>query len=211
MDRSPGRITTLSALGLLGVAAALVSIVLIGDTFGYPGSAAYRLYENFNRAMAIFIALQTCAIVGFGFRYRGALGRVGRFALLLAILAWIGMVLGTAAEFWLYSDQPYGRDNARAAAFSLFSISSLLGGLALLALGFELLRSRTLPRVYGAIMILYLPLDIALWFAGGSIFLAPALTALALAIMTLKGEWVRPLGNRDLLDQAVRPGCWADY
>ena len=59
----------------LGAAAAVVSILLVGDTFGTPGSAAYRLYENFNRAMAIFIALQTFALVGFGLEYRGVLGR----------------------------------------------------------------------------------------------------------------------------------------
>ena len=28
-------------------------IIIVGDTFGLPGSASYRIYENFNRLMAI--------------------------------------------------------------------------------------------------------------------------------------------------------------
>ena len=196
MDRLPGRITILSILGSLGAVAAVVSIVFIGNTFGYPGTADYRIYENFNRAMALFLALQTAAIVGFGLQYRGTLGRIGQVAVVLAVVTWIGMALGTAAEFWLYSDLPYGQGNERDTAFVVFSISSLLGDLALLALGFELLFSRTLPRIFAVLMILYLPLDIILWFSGQSVFLASALVALAIAVMVLRGNKEQGAGNK---------------
>ncbi len=196
MSNFPGRVTILSALGLVGAFAAIASILLVGDTFGYPGSSEYRIYENFNRAMAIFISFQTCALLGFNFQYGGALRRVGRVALYLAIIAWIGMALGTAAEFWLYSDLPYGEANMRDVAFSVFSISTLLGGLALLVLGLDLLLSRALPRYFAVIIILYLAVDIVFWIMGQSIFLASALVSLSFGGMAL-----RAMGKSDVLSQ----------
>ena len=82
--------------GILGAAAAITSILLVGDIFGYLGSAAYLICEDFNRAIALFLVLQTAAIVDFGIQYRVALGRVGR--VILAVVSWLGMTLGTAAD-----------------------------------------------------------------------------------------------------------------
>jgi hypothetical protein len=199
MSNFPRRVTILSALGLVGAFAAIASILLVGDTFGFPGSPEYRIYENINRVMAIFIALQTCTLLGFYLQHDGALRRVGRVAFFLAVFAWIGMALGTAAEFWLYSDLPYAEANMRSVAFSVFSISSLLGGLALLILGLDLLLSRALPRYFAVILILYLAVDIVLWIMGQSIFLAPALVSLAFGGMALRGSG----GAGDLPREAV--------
>ena len=196
MVNSRNRVIALSAVGISGGISAIITIALVGDTFGFPGTVEYRVYETFNRAMGFFIALQTCALLGFHFQNSRALRKVGRAALYLAIIAWIGMALGTAAEFWLYSHLPYGEANIRSTAFSVFSISSLLGGLALLALGIDLFLSQVLPRYFSVILMLYLVIDFGLWIWGQSIFLAPALAALAfgdMALRCLRGSRVLPL------------------
>ena len=181
-------IQILSVVGLLGGLAATISIIIVGDTFGLPGSASYRIYENFNRLMAILIALETCAMIGFYFQQKDVFGNIERTALLIALIAWIGMAAGTVAEFWLYSDLPYGEDNLRNTAFSIFSISSLVAGLALLALGMRTLIRRQLPRYYSIVLILYLPIDIALFVTGQSIFLTSALVVILIAGLTLRSS-----------------------
>jgi hypothetical protein len=188
MNNSSQRVKVLSVLGIFGAIAAIAAILVVGESFGYPGSPQYRIYENFNRVMAIFLAFQICALAGFNLKHGVSLRRVGRAALLLAIFAWIGMVLGTAAEFWLYSDLPYGVANLRSTAFSVFSISSLVAGLALLVLGVDLFLSRALPRYFALMLMIYLAVDIGLWIMGQSIFLTPALASLAFGGMALKGS-----------------------
>ena len=84
----------------------------------------------------------------------------------------------------------------RDVAFSVFSISTLLGGLALLVLGLDLLLSRALPRYFAVIMVLYLAVDIVFWIMGQSIFLASALVSLAFSGMAL-----RAMGKSDVLSQ----------
>ena len=188
MNSRTGLIQILSIVGLLGGLTATISIIIVGDTFGLPGSASYRIYENFNRLMAILIALEACAMIGFYFQQKDVFGNIERTALLIALIAWIGMAAGTAAEFWLYSDLPYGEDNLRNTAFSIFSISSLVVGLALLALGLGTLIRHQLPRYYSIVLILYLPIDIALFIIGQSIFLALALVAILIAGLTLRSS-----------------------
>lgn len=175
-----------SLAGLLSGLAATLSIVFVGDAFGYPGSEAYRIYENFNRLMAIFIAAETGAFIAFFSQNKDAFGRIARVAAAAVLLAWMGMAAGTAAEFWLYSDLPYGVNNMRSAAFSVFSISSLIAGLALFLLGLRIVMSGQLSRSLGIFLVLYLPFDIALFAAGQSIFLAPSLVSIAVAVFTLR-------------------------
>ena len=76
------------------------------------------------------------------------------------------MAAGTAAEFWLYSDLPCGTNNLRSASFTFFSVSSLIVGLALLVLRLKAFVRCTLPRWYAFVLMLYLPMDIALFIAG---------------------------------------------
>ena len=129
--------------------------------------------------------MQAFALVGFEAHYRNTLGRGGRAVVLIAVLGWIGMAAGTAAEFWLFSDLPYGQNNHRNTAFTFFSVSSLVADLALLVLGIRIFLGKQLPRTLAAVMILCLPLDIGFFLAGHSIFLATTLTATTLAILVL--------------------------
>ena len=185
---------TLSIIGLLGGLIATILIMISGDTFGLPGSTDYRVYENFNRVMALLLFFQACTLIAFYQRIQDDLPRLGQITNIVVIVAWIGMAVGTAAEFWLYSDLPYGVSNMRSTAFSVFSISGLFVGIGLLVLGIVVLRNRRIPRYNGIIFILYLPVDIVLFIGGQSIFISSALLSIVVAIFTLRSN-SQPVGS----------------
>lgn len=184
----------LGVIGLLSGATALILIVVGGDTFGFPGSAEYMTYETFNRVMAILLALQTCSLIAFLTREREVLARM----LTIALVAWVMMALGTAAEFWLYSDLPYPRTatdfNMRRVAFTFFFLGSLFAGLALAVLGLRLSKRDRLDRFLGAVLMLYLPLFIASFPIGFSLFVAPSFASITVAGLVLRSGQRAPSG-----------------
>jgi hypothetical protein len=181
----------LAAVGLCAGLVAAVSIAVVGDTFGYPGSPDYRTYETFNRLMAGALLFEAASLMAFYLRDGPVLRLVDRTLVVAILVAWLGMAAGTAAEFWLFSDLPYSQVNLRSTSFSLFSLSSLLVGLASLALGLRFLLRRRTDRAIALAFTLFLPLDIALFVAGQSIFGTPAAFSIALAIFIL----ARPATN----------------
>jgi len=190
----------LSVIGLLGGALALIMIVIVGDSFGFPGSAEYVTYERFNRVTAILLALQTCALIALFIGQRDLLDKSDKRMLTIALVAWIVMAMGTAAEFWLYSDLPYpitATDfNMRRIAFTLFFLGSVIAGVALLVLGFRLLMSGKRSRFIGAALMLYLPLFIASFPTGFSLFIAPSLASIAVAGLVLRNRQRAPSGAK---------------
>lgn len=191
-DQSMKYLKPLGVIGLLSGLVTLIAIMIVGDTFGFPGSAEYMTYETFNRFMAVLLALQTCSLLAFLMGQHEVLGRFDKRVLTIALVAWAAMALGTAAEFWLYSDLPYPRTatdfNMRRVAFTLFFLGSLSAGLALLVLGLRLSKTSILSHLFGAVLILYLPMFVALFFAGPSIFIAPALASIAIAGLAVTRE-----------------------
>jgi len=173
----------LGIVGLLGGLVALVLILLVGDTFGFPGSRGYQTYELFNRSMSFILVLQSCAILAFATAYYGKLTNFGQNVLAVILGGWIAMAIGTAAEFWLFSNLPYAEINMRSFSFSLFSMGSLITGLSMLILGFSILRNLGITWLFGAIFIVYLPFDIALFILNESIFLASAVGAISIALI----------------------------
>lgn len=147
--------------------------------------------------MAILLALQTCALFAFFIGQGEMLGRLDQRVLTIALVAWTAMELGTAAEFWLYSDLPYGEINMRMTAFSLFFMSSLIAGLALPVLALRLSKTGILSRLFRVVLILYLPIFIALFFAGPSIFVAPALASIAIAGLAVRSKSKSDITGRE--------------
>lgn len=185
-------VKSLGVISVLSGAAALILILLVGDTFGFPGSAEYMTYEIFNRVMAVLLALQTCSLIALFVGEREVLGKSGKRALKIALVAWVVMAVGTAAEFWLFSDLPYPRTatdfNMRRVAFAFFFLGSLVAGLAFLLLGIRLFKRGVLYRFLGAVLMLYLPLFIALFFVGPSMSSAPAVASMAIAGVALRSK-----------------------
>ena len=175
----------LGVLGLLGGSLAIVSIATTGDTFGFPGSAEYVSYEIFNRSMGFLLALQTCSLIAFFIGRHQDLERFDRRLLAIAIIAWASMAIGTAAEFWLYSDLPYPRTpadfNMRVAAYALFFFGSLVAGGVLLTLAVRLRKREMISTWLAVVLVLYFPV----FFLGLSIFLPSALSSIAIATSAL--------------------------
>ena len=170
MDQQKKYIQILSITGLLSGLVAVVSIIIVGDTYGLPGSAAYQTYESFNRIMAVLILLESCVIAAFYMQRHHLMRTIEKALIYTTFIAWLGMAVGTAAEFLLFSDQPYGVENVRSFAFSTFSFSSLIVGLSLLILGLRYIRNSQFPRYYVVFFLLYLPIDIAIFFLDNQFF-----------------------------------------
>ena len=185
MFRRDTGVILLAALGLTAAALALVDILRVGDTFGYPGSLLYDRYEAFNRRMAVLLAAQLGGLAAFARAYLGGLPRTIRASLGLLGVAGLLMIAGTAAEFWLFSDLPYGSSNARSFAFGLFVAGLLVAGFTFLVLGVQLLRYERGSVPLAHLFIILLPLAIAFVVGGRSLFLLPALGATALSLSAL--------------------------
>lgn len=92
-------------LGVLSMAGGVAAVPLITALtltgWGTPGTAAYQTYELLNRLMAFSLLLMMAGWMGlFLVMPRG----YGRWAVLLALAGATFMVIGNAAEFWLFSE-----------------------------------------------------------------------------------------------------------
>jgi hypothetical protein len=167
----------LGILSLIGGVTAVPLMIAFAITgWGAPGTAAYRTYELLNRLMAISLLLMAAGWLGLAFRIPAGYGRWGAW---LALLASLVMVAGNAAEFYLFSDQPYGNfSNQRNISWTAFSLGSLVLDIGATIVGVAMWRRRLWPRWSGMLLMLALPLDILAFFIL-SPFLGPAVLALA--------------------------------
>jgi hypothetical protein len=184
----------LGMLSLLGGVIALPLITAFALTgWGEPGTAAYQTYESLNRLTSIALLLMISGWLGLVVVIQPGYGRWGA---ILALVGSVAMLIGSAAEFWLFTDQPYGDpDNLRSASWMAFSLGSLVMDVGATLAGVALWRARTRPRWIAPILLLALPLDIVAFFVI-SPFLGPAAMAVAL------GWWLiqKPDLTRDHLN-----------
>ena len=179
------------ALGLLGVLGSLLWLGLntvLSPDWGPPGSTDYLGYQTVSRLWAVAFALMLCGLVGLYQRFPLSGTRLGRVGYRLAVAGLVVMMAGNIAEFWFFTELPYGSLNARSWAW----MSVLLGMLALLIgtalLGLAGWRGRALP-VWGSVIFLVVPPAFFLMFftqliAGAWLALAViGLTASALALL----------------------------
>jgi hypothetical protein len=154
----------LGALGILGSLLWLSLNTFLSPDWGPPGSDRYLGYETVNRLWAPAFALILCGYLGlYASRPIGA-SRPGRVGFRLIVGGLAAMISGNIAEFWFFTDQPYGALNAR----SLSWIGVLLGwlgmlvGLALWALAGW--RRGSLPRWGAGLFFVALPASLILIF-----------------------------------------------
>lgn len=177
-------IRTLGALALLGGITAVPIIIAFAQTgWGVPGTPTYQSYELLNRLMAFSLLLMSAGWLGVVLLCVHENGRWG------AILAFVGsliMVVGTAAEFWFFSDLPYSQgNNLRNAAWSTFGLGSLLLDVGAMILGIAIWRSRLGSRWRAIVLLLALPIDFAAFFLLGSPFLGAAVLAFVVGSLLL--------------------------
>jgi hypothetical protein len=181
-------------LGLLSLLGGLLSLLLVvafaSTGFDVPGTAAYSIYETLNRLIALPLLLMACGWLGLALSLPFGAGRKSAW---LAFAASVVMAAGTAAEFWLFSDQPYGVwANGRMISFLAFFIASLVLYICATLAGIFLWRVETGSRAGAAILMATIPLYIANVFTLNSNFLIPAALALVVGWVLLR----LPLRNR---------------
>lgn len=165
-------------LGLLGIVGGLLGIALsfafASTGWGAPGTAAYRTYEMLNRLTGIALLLMAGGWLGLA---RIMPKGVGRLAAWLVFAASTAMFIGNVAEFWLFTDQPYGELNARSWSWMAYLFGELAQIIGSTILGIEAWRKRLWPRWLALALMLVLPL-ILLTFGQISAFFAPSILAL---------------------------------
>jgi fucose 4-O-acetylase-like acetyltransferase len=146
-----------------------------------------------NRLIALPLGLMSCGWLGLALITAKGPEKIASW---LALVASIVMAAGTAAEFWFFSDQPYGIwTNGRMASFMSFFVASLiLYGCATL-IGLRLLRSGANPRLGPIALAAAIPLFFAnvIWLNVN--FLIPALLAVVV------GSMLYIPGNSDRVSQ----------
>lgn len=180
--------TRLRILGLISILSGLIGILLVGffaaNDFGYPGTAAYRVYETLNRLIALPLLLIACGWLGLALALPTGHGRISTW---LAFVAAVIMAAGTAAEFWLFSDQPYGVwTNGRMISFLTFYVASLVLYVCATLSGIYLWRERSGSRTGAAILMAAIPMYIAVTLTLNSIFLTPSLLAVVVGLVLLR-------------------------
>ncbi len=118
---------------VLGAAALVGGSIWIGLRFfspdwGPPGTSAYLGYELWNRFWAPALALMAAGFVGLWRDPRYAVSQVGRVGLAFLVAGLAIMAAGNAAEFWVFTNIPYGGDGPtpRDLSWMSFLIGSLL-------------------------------------------------------------------------------------
>jgi hypothetical protein len=171
----------LGVLGLLGSLFWLSLSTFLSPDWGPPGSTNYLGYETLSRLWAPAFALMLCGYLGLYQRHALHASRLGRVGFRLAVSGLALMIAGNVAEFWLFTELPYGALNARSFAW----IGVLLGMLALLSgaalLGLAALRSQSLPRWSGLLFVLALPATLLLILAAVELMSLPIVIISAVA------------------------------
>lgn len=172
----------LSLLG--GITAVPLMMAFMAAGFGEPGTAAYQTYELLNRLMAVSLLLMAAGWLGARLVWPAGLGH---WAASLALIGSLVVVAGNAAEFWFFSDLPYGvAGNARDLSWIAFSLGSLVMDIGATLLGVAVWRSPLWPRWSAVLLVSALPLDVVAFFTV-SPFLAPAVLAVAIGYLLYAG------------------------
>jgi hypothetical protein len=182
------------ALSLFGgVAGALLIMAFSITGWGEPGTTAYQRYEFLNRMMAVALLFMALGWLG-GWR---VIAGFGRWASFLAFLGTIMIALGTAAEFWLYSDLPYSGASMRQTAYTTASMGGLIQDIGAMIVGLAVWRSGLWPRWLAILLLLSLPLDFLAFFTIGTPFWVSAVLALLIG-------WILVTNGRDFGVESLR-------
>lgn len=174
----------LSLIG--GVAGVLLFVAFSTIGWAEPGTAVYQTYEMLNRLNAFIFLFMAAGWLGAFMVLEGN----GRWAALVALIGTILYVVGTAAEFWLYSDLPYNPPNEgwtmRHTAFTTALIGNLVRDIGAMIAGVFVWRSGLWPHWVALILLLALPLDLFAFMSLGSTSLVSTLYGLVIGWILLK-------------------------
>lgn len=165
-------------LGLLGIIGGLLGIALsfgfAATGWGEPGTAAYSTYEQLNRITGVALLLMAGGWLGVAWVMPKGYGRGGAW---VAFIASIAMFIGNAAEFWLFTDLPYGDPtNARSLSWLAYLFGSLVQAIGATVAGIYAWRTGSWPKLGAFVLIMALPIA-AFTFVFLSPFFGPSVLA----------------------------------
>jgi len=174
----------LGAIGLVGaISTAVVAFAGQGD-WGPPGTVEYQTYELVNRLTAVTIVLMVAAPIGLRLACSIAgMGRRARVALALTTVGLVTMVIGSMAEFWLFSSAAYEGPGSegRNVAFLGFELGALLTLLGAIIAGIALMRGGGIAGRIGIAILVSLAIGFALAFVGAPLLIFVPLIAATMA------------------------------
>jgi hypothetical protein len=160
-----------------GIAGVILSLAFAATSWGEPGTAAYQTYETVNRLTSFALLLMACGWLGATLALPKGYGRTGAA---VAFIASVVMVIGNAAEFWFFTDLPYGDPtNARSLSLLAYLLGNLVLTIGATIAGIYILQAGIWPRVSAQVLILAFLIS-----AAGFLFISPFLGPACLAIVT---------------------------
>ena len=137
-------------MGLAGVVGGISWILLqsvFGAEWGTPGTTAYSLYEFFNRLWLLPLLLMGLGFVAVDQFQRQLRPQFSKLPIIVVIVGFTAMIVGNVAEFWFFTDYPYGEMNARSYAWITFLLGMLIELVGLALLGWSNLAGWSLAKV----------------------------------------------------------------
>jgi hypothetical protein len=163
------------ALVLAGLAGAMLALALavVGNevSWGPPGTSAYATYELLNRVAALPLLLMAAAPIAL-LRLPGVRGnRLGRVAAVGLLVGLAASVVGSVAEFWFFSDDPYSGAGSLGRNVSFiggYFLGSIVVFLSMVGIGLWGMRTRNIPT-WAAAPLLLLPVAFVALSVAGSL------------------------------------------
>lgn len=186
-------------LALLGFAGSLsmVAIAFAGQAdWGPPGSDSYATYEVVNRLTGAALLLIAAGPLAARAALRTAGVRGGSTALAVLGLAFVGMATGSAAEFVLFTNDPYSGPGSlgRNLSWTGFLVAGLVALVATVLVGLRLWLDPRADRRIAGVVLAAAPTGIAATLLGGPPFIVLGIVGVSTAGAALASD-VRRLGG----------------
>ena len=156
-----------------GVLWPLWAAAVQGIGFGEPGSAAYERYELANRLLPLALLPVVVGCVGLHAAQRRNYGWLGAAGFAVALVGFALITVGSAGEFWLFSDEPYGQPSGRDVSWTLFLLGHPVLAVGTALFGAATARSRTFPSEAGMMFAVLGTCGALVPFIGAVIFAIP--------------------------------------
>ena len=151
----------------------------------------YENYEAYNRLMPVVLLLLLAGLAGADAAQARAHGRMGRTGFVVASVGLVAMIAGNAAEFWLFTTQPYAEVNGRQVSFAIFGLGMLVLAAGSALFGVATARAGILPRSGALLLVVWLPAGILCAVLLGATGLLPGDLAFSLgSAATLGTGWI---------------------
>jgi hypothetical protein len=156
-----------------GLAAMVGSVLWVlwagGQLQGFGGPSAYLF---FNRLLPFVLLPVVLGFIGLHAAQRKSYGRLGVVGFVTVLVGFTLIIAGSGAEFWVFSDQPYGLPNGRNASWNLFLLGHPVLAVGTLLFGIATVRAGVFSRDV-AVLFAVLGVGVVVPFIGAFIFAIP--------------------------------------